>query len=80
MKINKLSFVKPFKLILGSYQYKRYLKYRDWNTTWALRALYKSFDLDFQKAEDEIDRLRYKNRNNNKSDWKKEPTRLFRLM
>jgi|GEM_PF-1524766 hypothetical protein len=69
-----------FKRFRGVCQYKKYLKYKGWNNTWALRALYKSFYLDFQKAENEIDRLRYKNRNNNKSSWKKDPSRLFRLM
>ena len=72
--------MKIFKTLRGNYQYNRYLKYKGWNNTWSLEALYKSFYLDFKKAENEIDRLRYKNRNNNKSDWKEEPTRLFRLM
>jgi hypothetical protein len=36
--------------------------------------------LDFKQAEDEIDRLRYKNRNNNKTDWREEPSKLLRLM
>jgi len=42
--------------------------------------LYKSFYLDYKKAEDEIDRLRYKNRNNNKTDWRECPSKLLRLM
>jgi len=72
--------MKIFKTLRGDYQYKRYLKYKGWNNTWALRALYKSFYLDFKKAEDEIDRLSYKNRNKNNTDWKKNPSKLFRLM
>jgi hypothetical protein len=69
-----------FKSIRGNYQYRKYLKYSGWNNTWALNALYKSFYLDFKKAEDEIDRLRYKNRNNNKTDWREDPSKLLRLM
>jgi len=69
-----------FKIARGSYQYKKYLKYRGWNNTCALNALYKSFYLDFKKSEDEIDRLRYKNRNNNKTDWREDPSKLLRLM
>jgi len=72
--------MKLFKTLRGKYQYKRYLKYKSWNNTRSLDALYKSFYLDFKKAEDEIDRLRYKNRNNNKTDWKEEPSKLLRLM
>jgi len=68
------------KTIRGKRQYKKYLKYRGWNTTKSLNALYKSFYLDFKQAEDEIDRLRYKNRNNNKTDWREEPSKLLRLM
>ena len=68
------------KTIRGKRQYKKYLKYRGWNTTKSLNALYKSFYLDFKQAEDEIDRLRYKNRNNNKTDWREEPSNLLRLM
>jgi len=72
--------MKIFKILIGHYHYRRYLKYKVWNTTWALGALYKSFYSDYKKAEDEIDRLRYKNRNNNKTDWRKRPDKLLRLM
>jgi len=72
--------MKFLKTLRGNYQYKKYLKYKGWNTTRSLNALYKSFYLDFEKAENEIDRLRYINRNNNKTDWKAEPSKLFRLM
>jgi len=51
--------VKIFKTLRGYHQYRRYLKYKNWNNTYALNALYKSFYLDYKKAEDEIDRLRY---------------------
>jgi len=72
--------VKIFKTLRGYHQYRRYLKYKNWNNTWALNALYKSFYLDYKKAEDEIDRLRYKNRNNNKTDWRECPSKLLRFM
>jgi len=72
--------VKIFKTLIGRYQYRRYLKYKNWNNTCALNALYKSFYLDYKKAEDEIVRLRYKNRNNNKTDWRECPSKLLRLM
>jgi len=69
-----------FKFFYGYFQYRRYLKYKGWNNTWALNALYKSFYSDYKKAENEIDRLRYKNRNNNKTDWRESPSKLLRLM
>ena len=75
-----VSTMKIFKILIGHYHYRRYLQYKSWNTTWALEALYKSFYSDYKKAEDEIDRLRYKNRNNNKTDWRKRPDKLLRLM
>ncbi len=59
-----MSFIKK---IYGHYQYKKYLKYKSWNNTWALNALYKSFYLDYKKAED-------------KTDWRECPSKLLRLM
>ena len=76
-KVQKMTFIKK---IYGHYQYKKYLKYKGWNNTWALNALYKSFHSGYKKAEDEIDRLSYKNRNNNKTDWRECPSKLLRLM
>ena len=44
--------MKIFKTLIGRYQYRRYLKYKNWNNTCALNALYKSFHSGYKKAKE----------------------------